>query len=744
VPDGASVCTLVGYTPDGSHHLQESLLVEGFLERLEADAATREGIRTALRDAYPRWSADVTGYLPHVVARQAVAGLLPPGNEVLTVDTACSSSLYAMDIGMRELVSGRRDVVVCAGSFALAPTNSVLFAKLHGLSPSGEVRSLDRDCDGVLFSDGAAAVVLKRTCDALADGDPIVGYLVASGTSSDGKGKGIYAPNAYGQRLAVDRAYERSRIRPGDVDWVIAHATGTPAGDESELGALGEAFAGVDHPVHVTSNKSLVGHSGWAAGVVSVVNALLAIRHDTIPAQHRFRQGSHRLSAEGCTLVVPTTDVAWPARTERARCVAVSGFGFGGTNAHLVVSDRPAPEGPAPDDGSAGRGAAENAACDPAGDVVIVAWAGDFPGDDPAAVRRWLSGDRSAAPPTSFGPEYLWSPTAVRPKIPPRTLRTIDRCQHMIIRCAEQLRDTLGGAWVASAATAAVLVGHMGPTRNSALYALRCHLDDIEDSLLRSGVQTPAEGLAELRSRVQGEVRPSNEDSFPGIMPNVIPARVSNYFGLNGPNLTVDAGFASVLAAVHVGAQYLRHGGVGLALIGGSSGNSLQAMSTGASRLRGTPSEASEGTLLMALMRRADAERFELPVLATVVDGDDSPTARPPSSTSARPRARPSAPTWAPTVPSPSWPPCRVASAESCCAARTPIRPPSRCSSTSTCPRPARPRWRCRSPRTTIRSWTGTPARGSRNRDGRTRPRPSRCPPGASWSPTPPTWLYRS
>ena len=137
--------------------------------------------------------------------------LLPDGTELLMLDTACSSSLYAIDLGMKSLLLGTHDIAVCGGTFALGPRGAVLFSKLHGLSTGGAVRSLDKDADGVLFSDGAGVVVLKRLSRALADGDTVLGVLAAVGTSSDGKGKAIYAPASSGQSIAVDRALARTR-----------------------------------------------------------------------------------------------------------------------------------------------------------------------------------------------------------------------------------------------------------------------------------------------------------------------------------------------------------------------------------------------------------------------------------------------------------------------------------------------------------------------------------------------------
>ena len=176
---------------------------------LPADEAAKlqAEIDEALRERYARGAEEPIRYLPHNVGRRAMEGVLPEDTELVMVDTACSSSLYTVDIGVKGLLTGRQDIAVCGGSFSLAPRGSVLFSKLHGLSASGILRPLDKGADGVLFSDGAGVVVVKRLRRALEDGDTILGVLKAFGSSSDGRGKAIYAPSSQGQRIAVERAH---------------------------------------------------------------------------------------------------------------------------------------------------------------------------------------------------------------------------------------------------------------------------------------------------------------------------------------------------------------------------------------------------------------------------------------------------------------------------------------------------------------------------------------------------------
>ena len=615
--DDERVLFAVGYTADGSQHLEEAVVlsgaVRGFNEAAAAiaDPAERDAARRAFREAAERhlWrgAGDPSAYLPHKVARNAMTGLLPDETEVLIVDTACSSSLYAADFGMRSLLLGDCDVAVCGGAFALGPRGAVLFSRLHGLSTGGAVRSLDRGADGVLFSDGAGVIVLKRLSRATADGDRVLGVLRGFGSSSDGRGKAIYAPSTQGQQLAVQRAMSSPGVTPGDLSWVLAHATGTPAGDVAEFTTLREALP-ADQPMLVTSNKSLIGHTGWAAGVVSLIEILLAFEHSATPAQHRFEAAPAAFELESSSITIPTQRRDWPAG-ERPRTASISGFGFGGTNAHLVVAEptdhgRPtAPPYPSRDD-----------------DVVVVGWSAHFPGlADPDAVAAWLL-HTGPAPERSFGPQYRL-PAQRKIRIPPSAQRVLDRGQLMAVECMFQLTEQFGTFFEQHAATTGVLAGHMGPTGHAGLYALRCYLDDLR-SLLEPGVGSAAyEAYAE---QVRAAVPAATEDAFPGIMPNIIPARVANIFDFHGLNMTVDAGFASTLTAVEAAARYLRSGELDVALVTGVNGNSSAEIAdiVGERLLtNGAGSrDVAEGAVMFALVRETTAREHDLPILARLGD----------------------------------------------------------------------------------------------------------------------------
>lgn len=617
---GDRTAFLVGYTPDGNLDLEQTELVASVRHRLGAALAAdgvgerrQEEVLAAvgavLADRYPRAAADPTALFPDRVAQTAMAGLLPEDTEVRTVDTACSSALYAIDIGIRNLRLRRCDLAVCGASFAFTARSAVMFAKLGGLSRRGEVRPFDDTADGVLFADGAGVLVLKRLRRALHDGDPVLAVVKSVGVSSDGRGTAIYAPNGAGQDRAVRKALA-GPVTAEEVDWVIAHATGTPTGDVVEFATIGRHFTG-QRGTYVSSNKSVIGHTGWSAGVASVIEAVLGLRRERIPPHIRLTAPRSDFRIEQTGLRIPTEAVPWPAVAGRPRTVGVSAFGFGGTNAHVVVREH-APGQPSDPPISAADGARR---------PVIVDWSALLPGlADRAAVSDWITG-AGGGPAAGFGADYPM-PTFDQVRLPPATVRMMDRSQVMAMQCAHELSGRLRNLWRDRAWSAGVFVGHSGPTRVAMLLANRVYLDDVADAL-RSDRRTGelpelAGGLERLHTDVRAGVGPVNEDSYPGTMPNIIAARVANRFDLHGPNITLDAGLESGLVALDTAVSYLCTGELDLALVAGVHGNTLPEFTAG-------PGGLAEGAVMFAVTTEELAGRYDLPVLAHV--GAQTPVA---------------------------------------------------------------------------------------------------------------------
>ncbi|ASU78675.1 hypothetical protein CDG81_10745 [Actinopolyspora erythraea] len=589
-----------------SHSLEDSLLVHagarGAAARLSGDG-NEERLREVLRRHFRHASTRPRSCLPDTVLRTAMSGLLPESSDTLAVDTACSSSLYAVDIGVKNLLSGRCDLAMCGGTGTADRRVMVLFSKLRGLSRTGEVRAFDADATGVLFSECAGIVALKRLSDARDDGDEVLGVLTGFGGASDGSGQAIAAPSETGQGLAIDRARTVNKTSDEDVGWVVGHGTGTVAGDTVELRTLAHRSRAGGLPV--TSNKSLAGHGGWSAGVLSLVHALLGLRHNRIPAQQHFGTLPPEVPAD--KIAVPTTDVTWNDNPDSPGVVGVSGFGFGGTNAHQLVR---APELPSTEPlPSSGPSPIED-------EMVLVAWSAHLPGHpDHDTVRRWLTGG-GHAPPRTFGEEYPLPPVPVR-RLPDATARSIDRCQLMALEVAHRFTSEHGELWAEHRDTTGVIAAHMGPPRAMADYTLRVGTDELL-AAVRWASDRPEEDEQAMREflRAHRETVPaSNEESMPGVMTNIVASRIPNRFDLHGPSMTVDAGHASTLAALDVAGQYLSTGELDLALVLGANGNTTPEMA----EIAELPQhQLAEGAFLFALTRKRLAHQQKWPILARI------------------------------------------------------------------------------------------------------------------------------
>ncbi|QKV74027.1 SDR family oxidoreductase [Amycolatopsis sp. Hca4] len=598
----------VGACSDGDQHFEQAMVVEGYARLLAENWPSAHGpgadrLRSLLRERYRLAAGDPASHLPDGVVRHALRGLLPDTTPVTVVDTACSSSLYAIDLGVAALQEGSTDLALCGGYFMLTPRFAVLFGKLGGLSHRGAVSSFDEAADGTLFSDGAAVVALRRLSDARRDGQQVLGVLAGFGAAADGRGKAIAAPNPRGQALALARA---RRGPDREVAWVVGHGTGTRAGDEVELAALDQATTGKD--VLCTSNKSLIGHTGWAAGAVSVIHALLGLRHGVVPAQ-RPRPGAPVRAAH---LTVPTRETPLPAGP---RTIGVSGFGFGGTNGHLLLQDEPRPGEPVP----AARPPAKNER------IVLVAWSAHLPGEPSAAeVAARLKDGRAPSEDAGFAVPYPAPEFAVG-RLPAAVSDAIDRTQLMALAVAGRFAAEHGPLWQGREETTGVVAAHYGPALSWYHSALRCYADDL--LAVAPGELDPGEFAEAARAAgeaVRAGTAASTPDTQPGLMGNVIASRIANRYNLNGPVQLADAGPAATAHAIQTAVRHLRGGALDLALVLSVNGNSTEELRTLLSR-----GPLGEGAFLFALARESTAAEAGWPVLGdiSIAPGTGEPAA---------------------------------------------------------------------------------------------------------------------
>ena len=253
------------------------------------------------------------------------------------LDAACASSLYAIKLACDRLQDGRCDVMVAG---AVNRTDDLFihigFCALQAMSRRGESRPFAADADGLVPAEGAAFVVLKRLADAVAAGDTILGVIRGIGLSNDGNAGGFLSPSAEGQVRAMRAAYAMAGIEPAAISLLECHATGTPVGDATELESAAQLFGGC-RDVPIGSLKSNLGHLITAAGAAGLIKLLAALRTGIRPPSRRVDAPLAALADSPFRLL--QAPEAWPGEPGVPRRAALSAFGFGGNNAHLIVEE---------------------------------------------------------------------------------------------------------------------------------------------------------------------------------------------------------------------------------------------------------------------------------------------------------------------------------------------------------------------------------------------------------------------
>ncbi|HVN56486.1 MAG TPA: beta-ketoacyl synthase N-terminal-like domain-containing protein [Anaerolineaceae bacterium] len=294
--------------------------------------------------AYVGWEENsFPGTILNVIAGR-IANRLDLGGTNCVVDAACGSSLSAVKMAIGELVERRANVMITGG---VDTDNSIgtylCFSKTPAFSKSQMVRPFDSESDGMMVGEGIGMFVMKRLEDAERDGDRIYAVIRGVGSSSDGRFKSIYAPRPEGQARALRRAYEDAGFSPATVGLMEAHGTGTPAGDPAEVASMKDVF-GENNPrkgyIALGSVKSQIAHTKAAAGAASLMKIALALHHKILPATINVTKPSPKLGLEDSPFYLNTEVRPWiRAEGEPPRRAAVSSFGFGGTNFHMVLEE---------------------------------------------------------------------------------------------------------------------------------------------------------------------------------------------------------------------------------------------------------------------------------------------------------------------------------------------------------------------------------------------------------------------
>lgn len=258
------------------------------------------------------------------------------------VDTACSSALTALHFACSALQNGEADMQVVAGvNLIESPAYGIAFSKLQAIGPDGHCKSFDASANGYARGEGCGVILLKRLSDAVRDQDEILGVIRATGMNQDGKSNGLTAPNGEAQQKLISSTMLRAGVKPDDIDYVEMHGTGTKLGDPIEVNAVAAIYGKgrtKKEAVKIGSVKSNIGHLESAAGVASIIKVLLAFQHQSIPGNLHFHVPNPLIDWKNSNLEVVDHNTDW-IKENGIRRAAINGFGFGGSNAHVIIEE---------------------------------------------------------------------------------------------------------------------------------------------------------------------------------------------------------------------------------------------------------------------------------------------------------------------------------------------------------------------------------------------------------------------
>ncbi|MBU8849611.1 MAG: acyltransferase domain-containing protein, partial [Desulfobacterales bacterium] len=554
----------------------------------------KEGVKQALMEGLEgenKGYDPVHGMLLNIEASRIARHLGIRGANYV-VDAACASSVTALDAATDELLSGEHDQVIVGGvNTNLTPEAFVGFAKMGTLSKVGSF-PFDERADGFILGEGSVVFVLKRMKDAIRDKNRILGIINSIGSSSDGKGKAIAAPNPKGQVLSVRRCFENIRpdITPEDIGFIEAHGTSTTIGDQAELETLNSIYKNAS--AGISSIKSQIGHLLGCAGSAGLLKALLTVNKGILPPNGQFETLSKNHDLNGSSLFIVKDSQEWKPEGSTSRKAAVSSYGFGGINYHIVVEQMTQSYKQIP------RDIFTNPAYDFNDDRIVVAGLGVFLPGAKNTEEFWeklQSGEKQLShipadhfdndayadldknsnyrlPKVNAGLVKEHKFNNLKYRMPPMMVKSIERGQIFGLEAASEALESSGLlAQLSADNKVGVILGTISGERQSK-NIIRVRKQFI-GNIIKNCSRIDSAKLNRLSKQVVEFIRDTipenNEDTTPGLLSNIISGRITNYFGLNGANYVIDASCASSSIAIRNAARNLKHKDLDFVLAGG-------------------------------------------------------------------------------------------------------------------------------------------------------------------------------
>jgi PfaB family protein len=596
---------------DASSAMTEEILGPLFEEKVLSRRAVGGGTSTDWRNRY------VAG-LPAGILAKAL-GL---GGGTFTLDAACASSLYALKLAAEELRAGRADLMLTGGlSRPDCLYTQMGFSQLHALSPSGRCAPFDAGADGLVVGEGAGIVALKRLEDALRDGDRIYATIAGIGLSNDIAGN-LMQPDSSGQMRAMRDAYREAGWSPADVDLIECHGTGTPVGDAVEFESLQQLWADANRggKCVIGSVKSNVGHLLTAAGAAGLIKVLMAMRERTLPPTANFTTAGAKIDLTESPFGILRKPTEWRRRSDHPRRAAISGFGFGGINAHVLIEEWEGEQSVIPT-ARKPRSKAKGEA------VAIVGMGASFgPWRSLDALRKRLFGNDATLP---SAPGRWWgSPNAARfsgffvddvaiPlgrfRTPPAELAEMLPQQLLMLQVAtDALEDAGIGAVGGERLDTGVFIG-IGLDLNTTNFRFRWMLQEKAHRWARElGLELTAEQMEGWIRELRAVAGPAlNANRTMGALGGIVASRVARAFHVGGPSFTISSEETSGLSAAQVGVRALQRGEINVALVGAVdlAGDLRAVLGHDAGRPLTSDILIGEGAGALVLKRHSDAIR---------------------------------------------------------------------------------------------------------------------------------------
>ncbi len=534
-------------------------------------------------------NALVAGYPSALLAK--AAGL---GGSHFALDAACASSCYSVKLACDYLHTGKADMMLAGAVSGSDPMFVNMGFSIFQAYPANNIHApFDKNSQGLFAGEGAGMMVLKRHSDAVRDGDKIHAIIKGGALSNDGKGEFVLSPNTKGQVLVYERAYQDAGVDPKNVDYIECHATGTPKGDNVELGSMDTFFSRFPRENNnkplLGSVKSNLGHLLTAAGMPGMTKAIWALNQGEIPATINLNQPLSSKNGYLGAAQMPTETTPWPVKANapaHARTAGVSVFGFGGSNAHLVLQE---PTQVLESNSLSEQSANAASAREPLAIIGMDAHFGHA--EDLAQFKKLIETNSNTF---RTLPEKRWKgieqdnavmnalqlPQApaggyienfdidfLRFKVPPNDQDCLIPQQLMMMKVADNAAKDAG---LEEGSNVAVIVA-MGIELELHQYRGRVNLaTQIEESLLQQGVQLTAEQRDTLTNIAKDGVASAAQlNQYTSFIGNIMASRISALWDFSGPAITLSAEENSVYRSLELAENLFQTSDIDAVIIAG-------------------------------------------------------------------------------------------------------------------------------------------------------------------------------